>query len=69
MIGNTPIIRDKVYKVVTDNSLAQGGHGYSMLKAVQQADTGYEDAESLRENFEKSGEVDPKVEGRLTLIG
>ena len=49
--------------------MAEGGDGYLMLKAVQPADTGYVGADSLREYFEKSREIDPNVKGRLTLIG
>jgi 5'-nucleotidase/UDP-sugar diphosphatase len=68
MIGNAPIELDKTYKTVTNNFMAAGGDGYSMFKETQQVDTGFVDADSLREYIAKSGEVNPKVEGRLTVI-
>jgi 5'-nucleotidase/UDP-sugar diphosphatase len=68
MIGNAPIDLDKTYKTVTNNFMAAGGDGYSMFKETQQVDTGFVDADSLREYIAKSGEVNPKVEGRVTVI-
>jgi 5'-nucleotidase/UDP-sugar diphosphatase len=68
MIGNAPVDLDKTYKAVTNSFMAAGGDGYSMMKGTQQVDTGFVDADALREYFAKSGEVNPKVEGRLTVI-
>lgn len=68
IIGNALIDMAKIYKVVTNNFMAAGGDGYSIFKGIKQVDTGFVDADSLREYIEKSEEVDPQVEGRLTLI-
>ena len=68
MIGNAPVDLDKTYKTVTNSFMAAGGDGYSMMKGTQQVDTGFVDADSLREYISKSGEVNPKVEGRVTVI-
>jgi 5'-nucleotidase/UDP-sugar diphosphatase len=68
MIGNAPVDLGKTYKAVTNSFMAAGGDGYSMLKKTQQVDTGFVDADALRECFAKSGEVNPKVEGRVTVI-
>jgi 5'-nucleotidase/UDP-sugar diphosphatase len=48
--------------------MASGGDGYKMLKEIDNIDTGFVDADSLREYIEKLGEVKPRVEGRLTII-
>ncbi len=68
MIGNAPVDLDKTYKAVTNSFMAAGGDGYSMMKGTQQVDTGFVDADALREYFAKLGEVNPKVEGRVTQI-
>ena len=68
MIDNAPVDMDRIYKVVTNSFVAAGGDGYAMLKDVQKIDSGFVDADSLREYIEKSGVVDPKVEGRMNLI-
>lgn len=68
MIGNVPLEVNKSYKVVTNSFMAAGGDGYSMFKKTHQVDTGFVDADSLREYIAKAGEVNPKIEGRLTWI-
>jgi 5'-nucleotidase/UDP-sugar diphosphatase len=68
IIGSAPVDPNKTYKAVTNSFMAAGGDGYSMLKKTQQVDTGFVDADALREYFAKSGEVNPKVEGRVTVI-
>lgn len=67
-VGNAPIELEKIYKVVTNNFAASGGDGYSMLKPLAQYDTGYVDADATMEYIRKNGEVDPKIEGRITLV-
>jgi 5'-nucleotidase/UDP-sugar diphosphatase len=68
MVGDTPIDLNKTYKVVTNNFMAAGGDGYAMLKDLPQSDTGYVDADALKEYIQELGKVEPKVEGRLTII-
>lgn len=68
MVGDAPIDLEKTYSVVTNNFMAAGGDGYVMLKDLPQYDTGFVDADALKEYIEQMGKVEPKVEGRLTII-
>ncbi len=68
MIGDAPIDLEKTYTVVTINFLATGGDGYSMLKDIASTDTGFTQGDVLREHIAKLGKVEPKVEGRLTIV-
>jgi 5'-nucleotidase/UDP-sugar diphosphatase len=68
MVGDTPLELERIYKVVTNSFMVGGGDGYSMFKGIQKMDTGFVDADSLREYIVALGEVNAKVEGRLTLI-
>lgn len=68
MVGDAPIDLEKTYKVVTNNFMGAGGDGYEMLKDLPKYDTGFVDADALREYIEKAGKVEPKVEGRLTIV-
>ena len=47
---------DKTYKVVTNNFMAAGGDGYKMLKDIPALDTGYVDADALKEVYPESGQ-------------
>jgi len=67
-VGGTPIDLDKNHKVVTNTFMASGGDGYAMLKRIPQLDTGFVDADCLREYIARARRVRPKVEGRLTII-
>lgn len=67
-VGDAPLDLQKTYKVVTNNFVAAGGDGYKMLKELPQIDTGFVDADVFREYVQKLGKVEPKVEGRLTII-
>ena len=67
-VGGKPIDLQKTYKVVTNNFMASGGDGYKMLKDLPQVNTGFVDADAVKEYIQKAGKVDPKVEGRLTII-
>jgi 5'-nucleotidase/UDP-sugar diphosphatase len=68
MVGGLPIELDKKYRVVTNSFMAAGGDGYTMLKRIQQLDTGFVDADSLREYIASLGSVEPRIEGRLTIV-
>lgn len=68
IIGDSPLNISKTYKVVTNNFMASGGDGYKMLKEIENIDTGFVDADSLKEYIEMLSAVEPKVEGRLTQI-
>lgn len=68
MVDNKPIDLEKTYKVVTNNFVAAGGDGYKMLKPLAKYDTGYVDAEATMEFIQDQNTVDPKVEGRITIV-
>ncbi len=68
MVGDVPIDPQKTYKVVTNNFMASGGDGYKMLREISQVDTGFVDADAFKEYVAKLGKVEPKVEGRLTIV-
>jgi len=67
-VSDKPLDLQKTYKVVTNNFMAAGGDGYKMLKDLPQVNTGFVDADAVKEYIKKAGKVDPKVEGRLTII-
>lgn len=68
MVGDGPIDLEKTYTVVTNNFTGAGGDGYGMLKDLPKTDTGFVDADALREYIANAGKVEPKVEGRLTIV-
>jgi 5'-nucleotidase/UDP-sugar diphosphatase len=67
-IGDAPIDSAKTYRVVTNSFMASGGNGYVMFKQCPQVDTGLVDADCLRDYIAGLGRVEPRVEGRLTII-
>jgi 5'-nucleotidase/UDP-sugar diphosphatase len=68
LCGDRALDLDKTYKVVTNNFMAAGGDGYIMLKDLPRIDSGFVDADALREYIANQGKVDTRVEGRYTLI-
>jgi 2',3'-cyclic-nucleotide 2'-phosphodiesterase (5'-nucleotidase family) len=68
MVGGAPLDLQKTYKVVTNHFVAAGGDGYTMLKGLPMYDTGFTLDNAIREYIEKAGKVEPKVEGRITII-
>lgn len=68
LVSEAPLDLKKTYKVVTNNFTAAGGDGYAMLKDLPKTDTNFVDADALREYIGKLGKVEPKVEGRLTIV-
>jgi 5'-nucleotidase / UDP-sugar diphosphatase len=68
MAGDAPLDLKKTYKVVTNNFMAAGGDGYAALKDLPKYDTNFVDADALKEYIGKLGKVEPKVEGRLTIV-
>lgn len=67
-VGGKAINLKKSYTIVTNNFMATGGDGYKMLKGLPNYDTGYVDADALKDYIAKLGKVSPKVEGRLTIV-
>ena len=68
LAGGQPLELEKTYKVVTNNFMASGGDGYKMLKDLPQTNTGFVDADAVREYVEQRGKVGAEVEGRLTIL-
>ncbi len=68
MVGDAAIDMEKTYKVVTNNFIAAGGDGYAMFKDIPNYDTGFVDADAFMEYVRKLGKVEPKVEGRITIV-
>jgi 5'-nucleotidase/UDP-sugar diphosphatase len=68
MVDDAPIDLEKTYTVVTNNFMASGGDGYAMLKDIPQYETGFVDADALMEYIGMLDKVEPKVEGRLTIV-
>lgn len=68
MVNGEPLDMNRVYEVVTNNFMAAGGDGYAMLKDIPQYDTGFVDADAIKDYIIEKGTVEPSVEGRLTII-
>lgn len=68
LAGGQPLDLEKTYKVVTNNFMASGGDGYKMLKDLPQTNTGFVDADAVREYIQQRGKVGAEVEGRLTIL-
>jgi 5'-nucleotidase/UDP-sugar diphosphatase len=68
MVGDAPLDLNKTYSAVTNSFMAGGGDGYTMLKDVAGSDTGFVDADALREYIVNQGKVEPTVEGRLMIV-
>jgi 5'-nucleotidase len=58
------------YRTVVNNFISTGGDGFASLKDAKGAryDTGFADAESFLEYVRAQGTVEPKVEGRITIL-
>jgi len=57
-INGKPIDLKKTYKVVTNNYVAAGGDGYTMLKGKPGYDTYFRDADALREYIAHLGTIE-----------
>jgi 5'-nucleotidase/UDP-sugar diphosphatase len=57
-INGKPIDLNKTYKVVTNNYVAAGGDGYTMLAGKPGYDTYFRDADSLREYIAHLGTIE-----------
>ncbi len=68
LAGGQPLDLQKTYKVVTNNFMASGGDGYKMLKDLPQTNTGFVDADAVREYVQQRGNIGAEVEGRLTIL-
>ncbi|WP_299830120.1 bifunctional UDP-sugar hydrolase/5'-nucleotidase [uncultured Roseobacter sp.] len=67
MVGDAPIDPDKVYSVVSNNYVRNGGDGYDMFKDAQNAyDFGPDLADVTAEFLAASGPYTPYTDGRIT---
>ena len=72
-VGDEPLKRDKVYRVVTNNFLAPGGDNFlTFAKGTNRWDTYYDMQEALNEYIQwynaNVGPIDYQVEGRITQL-
>lgn len=58
MVNGKPIDLNATYKVVTNNYVAGGGDGYSMLKEAKGYDTGFVVADVLKEYIQHLGTIE-----------
>ena len=66
MVGGAPIELDKVYGVVSNNYVRNGGDGYKMFRDAQNAyDFGPDLADVTAEFMAKSGGYQPYTDGRI----
>lgn len=67
MVGGAPIDPDKVYSVVSNNYVRNGGDGYAMFKDAQNAyDFGPDLADVTAEFLAANGPYTPYTDGRIT---
>ncbi|MGI9395633.1 MAG: bifunctional metallophosphatase/5'-nucleotidase, partial [Boseongicola sp.] len=67
MVGGAPIVMDKVYGVVSNNYVRNGGDGYKMfLDAANAYDFGPDLADVVAEYMAEGGPVDVQLDGRIT---
>ncbi|WP_299922801.1 bifunctional metallophosphatase/5'-nucleotidase [uncultured Pelagimonas sp.] len=67
MVGGAPIDLAKVYGVVSNNYVRNGGDGFKMFRDAQNAyDFGPDLADVTAEYMAKMGPVTPKLDGRIT---
>ncbi|MBV2360086.1 5'-nucleotidase/apyrase family protein [Thalassococcus sp. CAU 1522] len=67
MVGGAPIEMDKVYGVVSNNYVRNGGDGYAMFRDAQNAyDFGPDLADVTAEFLAKTGPFKPYTDGRIT---
>jgi 5'-nucleotidase len=67
MVGNAPIDLDKLYGVVSNNYVRNGGDGYAMFKTAQNAyDFGPDLADVTAEFIAANAPYTPYLDGRIT---
>jgi 5'-nucleotidase len=68
MVGGAPIEADKMYGVVSNNYVRNGGDGYAMFKDAQNAyDFGPDLADVTAEFLAAQGPFTPYTDGRITV--
>ena len=68
MIGGEALDMEKVYGVVSNNYVRNGGDGYKMFRGAMNAyDYGPDLADVTAEYMAKMGPVDAKTDGRIMV--
>jgi 5'-nucleotidase len=67
-VNEEPLSADKTYKLVTNDFMAAGGDGYEMFKGKTFVAEGGLLSDVLIDYFKEVKEVEPVVEGRVTVI-
>jgi 5'-nucleotidase len=68
MVGGVPIDPAKMYGVVSNNYVRNGGDGYAMFKTAENAyDYGPDVADVTAEYIAANGAYTPYTDGRITL--
>ena len=71
-VGGEPLDPDRMYKLVLTNYLAQGNSGLWRIRDEYPAEkinyTGIPDAEAIKDYIRRRGTIDPRNDGRLTIV-
>ena len=68
MVGGAPIDPEKVYGVVSNNYVRNGGDGYAMFTSAENAyDFGPDLADVTAEYLAANGAYTPSTDGRITI--
>ncbi|WFA08614.1 5'-nucleotidase C-terminal domain-containing protein [Tissierella sp. Yu-01] len=67
-VGGEPLDLEKTYKLVTNDFMAAGGDGYTMFEGKTFVGEGGLLSDVLVDYVKAQGEVNPAVEGRITVI-
>jgi len=66
-VNGKPLSLERVYTVATNDFIANGGDGYSMLKDKPRIDTGFKIAGTLKNYLKGRSSIAPAVEGRIAF--
>lgn len=67
-VGGEPLDLEATYRVVTNDFMAAGGDGYTMFEGKPFVAEGGLLSDVLVDYIKELGEVNPKVEGRITVV-
>jgi len=68
-VGNTPLVETAVYRVATNDFLAAGGDGYTVLTlGTNFVDTGVYLMDYMVEYLKEYSPISPAVEGRIVVV-
>ncbi|MEO1195608.1 MAG: 5'-nucleotidase C-terminal domain-containing protein, partial [Pseudomonadota bacterium] len=69
MVGGEPLDPEKVYGVVSNNFIRNGGDGYDMfVDAMNAYDFGPDLADVVADYFAEQAPVTPYLDGRITIV-